>query len=287
MHCNYPLGAQLLRELDMLIGSSLLDNLPEPWSRNYASQFLLKLRRCGLYSIDSFLENTDEQEVLLGKYLLAYSLKKFEVVDRLFTLNNPNWYQYLFNSLISVNNDSLSENNLSIVTFNYDRSLEAYLYNACLNGFSLSHELAMKELEEIPIFHVHGILGGFDEYPYKPECTQDDLLKISESIKIIHEIQDSETDFCNLSFRHANYVIGRVEKVYFLGFGFHDDNVRRLSVDWSKKGYGKVFATLPDATDVEYHQLIKRLEPFGFTSMIMPQYEHTCENIFRHVSPLE
>ncbi len=107
-----------------------------------------------------------------------------------------------------------------------------------------------------------------------------------ESIKIIHEIEDSEDDFCNEYFRQAHEAIEQVEKVYFLGFGFHDDNVRRLGVDWSKKENGKVFATLVDTTPQEYSQLIKRLEPFGFTSMLLPNWQHTCDVIFRY-DPLE
>jgi len=112
--------------------------------RSDAERFLTKLSRSGHYSVDAYLERTDE-DISLGKYLLALSLKRLEVLDQLFPPSNSGWYQYLFNSLIA-QNSGFGENNLTIVTFNYDRSLEAYLYNALLNRFSFSNEEALIEL---------------------------------------------------------------------------------------------------------------------------------------------
>lgn len=286
VHCRYPLGVQLLAELSNLRGKILPGGLPGQWSITDSERLLAKLSRSAHYSVDAFLEETDEN-VSLGKYLIAHVLKQFEVVDQLFPPHNSGWYQYLFNRLIPENGNSLDENNLSIITFNYDRSLETYLYNVFQSRFSLSEELALKELRKIPIIHVHGILGEFPKYPYQLKYTPEELLKISEAIKIIHEIKDGKAKFSNDHFREAHKAIEQAEKVYFLGFGFHYDNVRRLGVDWSKKDNGKIFATMPGTSPGEYVQLIKRLEPLGLTSKLMPQSGHICENVFRHVSPLE
>lgn len=285
-HCQYPLGIKLLSELSNLRNSPDIDNLPSSWEQADAKRFLTKLSRSAHYSIDAYLERSDE-DISLGKYLLALSLKRFEILDQLFPPYNSGWYQYLFNSLIS-QDSGLDGNNLTIVTFNYDRSLEAYLYNVLLNRFSLSNKEALVELRKVPIIHVHGILGAFPEYPYEPDCSPEDLQRISKSIQIIHELEDNDNTFCNDHFRQAHDAIQNAEKVCFLGFGFHYDNVRRFLIDWGNKKDRKVLATMPDTTTEEYTQLLKRLEPLGFSRELMPQPGgHTCDNFFRLVSSLE
>ena len=56
----------------------------------------------------------------------------------------------------------------------------------------------------------------------------DELLEISEKIKIIHEIEDNQSGFCNSQFKLANSLLKESERIVFLGFGFHEDNVRRF-----------------------------------------------------------
>jgi hypothetical protein len=116
------------------------------------------LSRSGHYSIDAFLETVPE-DMKLGKYLIALCLKQLESVDRLFPPNDSGWYQYLLSSLLGSSVSPFSGNQLTIVTYNYDRSLEAYLYHALIAAvFGMTDVEATEELARIPILHVHGIL---------------------------------------------------------------------------------------------------------------------------------
>ena len=71
--------------------------------------------------------------------LITRELKRHENVDRLFPPNHSGWYQYLFNQLLD-NGDAMgfSKSQLNVVTFNYDRSLEAYLHEALMARFKMT-----------------------------------------------------------------------------------------------------------------------------------------------------
>ena len=72
------------------------------------------------------------------------------------------WYSYLFarmtEQLIEPESFKLfGKNKVAFITFNYDRSLEHFLYESLSNSFgSAPKEKIIDELNKIPIFHVYG-----------------------------------------------------------------------------------------------------------------------------------
>ncbi len=174
------------------------------------------------------------------------------------------------------------------MTYNYDRSLEAYLYHALIARFDLNPEEALVELQRIPIIHVHGILGAFPEIPYAKTNDVNSIRDISKSINIIHEIRETQNDFCNAEFRAAYHAITDASKVIFLGFGFHRDNIRRLKVDWSSRGDRQVFSTFLSMSPQEYRTLVLRLSEFGLSGEILRDTGgYGCDTFFRFVMSLE
>ena len=122
-HAGYPLGIGLLNDL-CNIRTQKYPVLPSCWQQNEVDELLLQLSRAGYYSIDAFLEFSNQKD--LGKYLIACKLKEHEILDRLFPPNDSGWYQVLLSTLIAEHESNVEKSNLSIDTFNYDRSLEAY-----------------------------------------------------------------------------------------------------------------------------------------------------------------
>lgn len=224
----------------------------------------------------------------MGKYLIAYSLKQLEILDNLFPPHDSGWYQYLFNCLLGPRDiHPFRGNNLTIVTFNYDRSIEAYLHNALIARFGMSPVDALGHLQEVPIFHLHGLLGELPSIQYSPSASVDELLAISKQINIIHEIEDNGQEFCNDAFAAANAKITAADKVIFLGFGFHYDNVRRLKVNWSAKHADQLFATFWDTSDEEYKRIVNRLADLGITAdQLRMRGGHACNAFFRFVTSL-
>ena len=55
--------------------------------------------------------------------------------------------------------EEFGNNKLSIVTFNYDRSLEHYLLNSLMTLHGKTRDECAQALKKIPIVHVYGQLG--------------------------------------------------------------------------------------------------------------------------------
>jgi len=279
-HAGYPLGMTLLNDLCRIRTDKRYPNIPEDWSIDDVDNLLLSLSRSGHYSIDAFLEHSKYRE--LGKYLIAYQLKQAEDVDRLFPPHDSGWYQMLFNALINECGEKLNENNLSIITFNYDRSLEVYLHNALKFRFNLSEDNAWKQVAELSIIHVHGILGEYPEIPYKKEASVEELYKISKNIKIIHEIKDHDGTFCSDEFAEAYEKLLKAKRIIFLGFGFHADNVRRFRFFSDKNLEGlEMFTTSFGLTSYEYRQKIANLAQYGLSEKQIPWNAQGCHELFR------
>lgn len=289
-HVGYPLGSQLISELCALRGTPALNNLPMGWTNSDATDFLTRLSRSGHYSIDAFLETVREQAPL-GKYLIAQALKKREVVDNLFPPHSiGSWYQHLLKVLLREDGMAhFQADSLGIITFNYDRSLEAYLHHALQSRFCISGDEAAEVLSELPIVHVHGIMGAYPKLPYIASSNPEELLAISQQIQIIHEIEDVSDGFCNKMFEKANAMLKTAKRIFFLGFGFHQDNVRRFRFFSPESMEGRlVKATTNNMSPIEVADMVKRLEPHGFPSEVHGWTNgNDCNNFFRHFQALE
>lgn len=182
-------------------------------------------------SIDLFLENRpDFQE--LGKIVIAQQLISCELEEQLRRLSHEeHWYEYLWRRL-SGPRTTFPNNKLSIITFNYDRSLEHFLFLALKNSFNLSDDHCGTLLQKLEIVHVHGQLGELPYLnaagvgrPYQNSISSDILTNAAKAIKIVHEGADDSPEFIR-----ARELIREAERVYFLGFGYHETNVKRLGI---------------------------------------------------------
>ena len=92
----------------------------------------------------------------------------FEREEKLYHPDGKDWYEYLSVKLNS-SFEEFGENKLSVITFNYDRSLEHYLLNSLINLHGKTCDECVKALAQIPIVHVYGQLG---ERPYPQQGSQ-------------------------------------------------------------------------------------------------------------------
>ncbi|MEE4354131.1 MAG: hypothetical protein V2J25_14820, partial [Desulfatiglans sp.] len=127
-------------------------------------EFADDLAKSGYSSVDAFLEN--KQEWLdVGKAAIALQMLRAEseCKHRLFPPKQPSdhWYETLWTHLSAPSWRGFKSNPISIVTFNYDRSLEHYLVTVACNRYGIRPHTALRGITQFPILHVHGDLGPY------------------------------------------------------------------------------------------------------------------------------
>ena len=207
----------------------ITDHILGTYKLSLIKSFYENLRMSGKYSVDAFIEHRP-QFTEIGKVLIAHEIIRCEIESKL----NPvegNWYKYLYNR-INDSYDKIPENNLSIVSFNYDRSFEQCMLNYIKSDYDKTFQEAESILSLIPIIHLHGKLGELspsDRKNYKSysqEFSIKDINTCIRNIKIIHE--DVPKD--DVQFNTAIDLISKADIIWFLGFGFHKANLKRLRI---------------------------------------------------------
>jgi hypothetical protein len=134
----------------------------------------------------------------------------------------------LFNTLCagSINNVSLSK--VSVITFNYDRSLEAYLLGSIAATFNVSRKTAADTLRELRINHVYGCLGSpaesDDDYlEYGADISADRVNRAAKGMRVIPEGRNDDQ-----ALEQARSQLADASSIVFLGFGFDETNLSRL-----------------------------------------------------------
>jgi hypothetical protein len=129
------------------------------YSNNEIEEFRINLQESYQPTIDAFLER-QRRFLPIGKAAIALSLIPREN-DVSFSDNNnqeQKWYHKLFQKLDS-NIGRFNECNISIITFNYDRSLEHFIFQRIMYSYGCAEEECKKKMQNIPIIHVYGQLG--------------------------------------------------------------------------------------------------------------------------------
>jgi len=239
-HLKYPLGRDLVKDIYELKGKIKESS----WSENELNTFFDHLREYEPDSIDEYLGRQQKRnmtsQIDIGKFLISHVLKKNESKEKLFS--NSGWYRILRNYLMDGVGNFKKTKPLAIITFNYDRSLDAYLhhrYHERCSDKGISWEDSWAELQcKLPIIHVHGMLGSYPKIPYEEKFEGNDLLKLSKEIKIIHELTKIKNGFANEEFKLANEYLTKSDKIVFMGFGLHKENIERLNYFNTKNMHG-------------------------------------------------
>jgi len=232
---GFPSGLRLLEEID-----TSLKNVNHPWwnivehleiPREEVSYFLQELLFSGQQSVDAFLEHRNEF-LKVGKLIIAITIASHEFEPNLIALSNRrrSFYHYLFAKL-NASRETFGENQLSIVTFNYDRSIEQFFYLSIKHSWNISDEECRDKISNIPIIHVHGSLGllpwqGDKFHAYSRNYSPEDIQFSSEQIIVISEGQETSQEFT-----HAFQLMEQAKRIYFLGFGYNNTNLKRLGIN--------------------------------------------------------
>jgi len=220
--------------------------------------FATALSRSAQPSVDAFLERRPEF-LEVGKLAIAACLIPYENESRLFDsiVKEQNWYEYLFQRLSSGAPDIelFCENQVTFITYNYDRSLEQFLTLAMSNNYADAYNQLPAIWKKIPIIHLHGALGRFlydsdggNVREYTSLLERKAVEIAAAEIRIIHETIDDEPQFLR-----AHAALKAAETVIFLGFGFHRKNLQRLRLE--ETTCNSFFATIIGMEGAEINHL--------------------------------
>jgi len=255
-------------------------------------EFIDKFNKSRIKSIDLFIANNPKLAPI-GKYIIAFEIFKAEqnshfgeeakfeqeqIADTqrrgirgpsdllsLPLFMGEDWYSFLYNHLIEgkVGKDDLpdfSDGNLGFITFNYDRSLEQFLYEALRYSFTeVPEERVVQCLKQLKILHVYGQTVPLkwqnpDDYvDYKQKPSESLLQRAANNIKTIYE------EKVNPELMEAQNLIKQSEQMFFLGFGYASENMEVLGLPSIIPQRCLVYGTAFGANDKEVKRIHKRI----------------------------
>lgn len=259
-HYGYPVGDGLINDIiqDIDVSNFHRGELPivgNPQSTISVDTVYADLRKALKFydplSIDTFLTRQKRQSSNLvdaGKIMIAYEilnsenpeyLHRFRYDDKEYKeVRTENWYKYLANHLLSEYEKS-GEINTSIITFNYDVSLDFYLYSRFGKAGLLGKEDSENLLRKISENYIH-VYGQVDSYSWQggtrpnddygnlsgrdafvqAKILKDNIFVIGEDRKELSEIKAKAKSFLH-----------DAKRVLFLGFSFDEQNTDLLGLE--------------------------------------------------------
>jgi len=242
---GFPTGSRLvelmIQELTHVVNAiTNLNSHKFKWDRIEVIQFIQKVPKSNTPSIDDWIKfNPEFRE--LARFSIALTLLRLESSNRIYQNSSSYLRQIWYKMIYEVNHPSdFLKNNVSFITFNYDRSIEEFFLMSLANYFgnSINENELLLLYKSIKIHHVYGgipyDLKTSSSHTYTSQygsgvtIKEDDIskvFKISENISVIHDDDDS-------SFNDGIFdLIKDAKSIIFLGFGYNMDSLMKLKLE--------------------------------------------------------
>ncbi len=198
-------------------------------------------------SIDNYIFTRAESPEIVAacKIAIAQELLKAEKASALRLTDKgefgdpgmvgSSWYPKFFTLLNErVNRTNIHDifNNVSIINFNYDRSIKQYLFKAIRRYYELDENVAAQVMLTLNIMHPYGNLGSLEWEPVPENVSlmsygfeQPNLIETIGSIRTFTESVSNENGILS----RIGAAIGDADKLIFLGFAYHEQNTDLLA----------------------------------------------------------
>lgn len=243
---------ECLREVSRQTGHNGNINTFIPPARSMAAAMPLAL------SIDNYLDahKDDPNTIICGKLAIARAILMAEKDSSLWfdhrhedSVNlaavEQTWLARFVNALtegVSASNLDNIFDNVTIISFNYDRCIKHFLRDAFKTYYRLEDQAAAQLVKKLRIFHPYGSTG---ELPWEDQNgvsfgsdnLHGRLLPIAYKIKTFTEqIEDEKL------VEQMRIATQRAKQIIFLGFGFHRQNIELISGEMPRS-CERIFAT--------------------------------------------
>ncbi|MER9592967.1 hypothetical protein NKI94_30100 [Mesorhizobium australicum] len=210
-------------------------------------------------SIDNFLHAHADDEILIqtGKLAIAASILEAERITKLYVGRDTDrvsfravadtWHRTFCKMLCEgaqrTDLDHLFDN-VSIITFNYDRCIEHYVVQQLAVYFDLTWQRARELTNKLTIIHPYGQVGKLDwqnspmvSVDFGREPPPQDLPAVAAQIRTFTErVEDVEI------MQRMHSLINEAKIVVYLGFSYGDMNMELMTTRESA-GLKKIFGT--------------------------------------------
>jgi len=202
---------------------------------------------------------------------------------------DASWYVHfgrLLTQSITLENVEEIFDNVSFITFNYDRCIETFAFEWLKQTFGLNEQRAADIASKLEVLHVYGSIGSLPwkggEVPFGfSEGT--DFSKLAQGIRTFTESVDSKT-----SDQIRSRIVG-AETVAFLGFGWLPQNLNILDTGQESNAKRVFFTTCGVSetdretvrTDVAY-LLRKAVSDDRAADCRAFEERQTCADLFRN-----
>jgi hypothetical protein len=253
---NMPIGSGLMKQIAEAIQFDV-PNIHDPQLRKrmevcFGYQRTTKLAELGkrlscliprFNSMDEILHflSDDVDIVEFGKIAIAHLILKAETNSFLNSALNANleaitrcdstWANRFLG--VAVNGARRQDfaqifSNVSIVDFNYDRVLPAYLHSALQRLYGFTHDEATASIKGLKILHPYGFLGPLE---WQSENGQLKFGSPEVDLKIVaNQIRTFTEERSAGEFNEIKEVIKQGRTLLVLGFGFHVQNIEIISL---------------------------------------------------------
>jgi hypothetical protein len=234
----------------------------EPGMRELIDQFNLSATK----SIDLFLSR-NKKYYDFGKEIIAFLISEYEIKSKFReSVDSPNqdWYFEMFDLLTKeiYNPENLVSlinlNKVSFITFNYDRSLEHFLYTSFYNSFATKRNELKQIMPMFKFIHLYGKLAPLPwenlspGYKYADESYFEHLDDFVGNIRIIFEDRRGNME-------EAKNEILAAQRIFFLGFGYADENLDVLEFSKLINQGQSIYGTGLGLTEKERNRIIAKL----------------------------
>jgi hypothetical protein len=212
-------------------------------------------------SIDEFLARYGEHSPLV-KLAIAHRLNtKEEIYQHTDPQHADHWYLRLLDEFLS-NDPALGGGVLTVVTFNYDLSLEEFMFETIRARHRLTDEKARETLKALAVQHIYGHLGPLQSVhgegrSYGRFRSLDQLRDAARSISTCFE------EASKVAVENAHPSISESAVVAFLGFGYSKENLGRLELKKCLREGAVVVGSMVRCPDAQ--KLVARYLPEGMT----------------------
>lgn len=257
----------------------LCDGNQSLWQRIHPAIQQLRLGLANVASIDTYLDIHRDNDAMIsaGKMAIVIAIleaernsafiNKFKIPTQtddgiVFNMGDnrydSSWYMHfgrLLTQNVTLENVDSIFDNVSFITFNYDRCIETFAFEWMKQTFGLHEQKASEIASKLEVLHVYGSIGALPwkggDVPYGFSNGQD-FARLSQGIKTFTESADSVT---------VDIIRSRIvaaETLVFLGFGWLPQNLDILHTG-QKASAKRVFFTTYGVSETDRETVLTDL----------------------------